>query len=301
MEPWSLVSYAEAGAEHVGALRQDGQVVALPESGGARDVVELLCSTPDLRSRFGTFDAAAADPVEGVRLLAPLRYPRKVLCSGPNFTDHLAEMGESTLGDDWEPFFFLKPPTTTVVGPADIVLIPAVASARPDWEGELGVVIGRGGQDIRAAEALRHVAGYTVVNDISLRGPHQRPSAPAPFVWDWLASKGTDGSLPCGPGITPAWFVPDPQDLRITTCVNGRVMQSGTTANMIHEVSSLVAAASRLVTLEPGDLLATGTPAGVGAGRGTFLTDGDVVSVTITTLGTIENRIEARDPGAAAS
>src|SRR5690606_28503134 len=125
-------------------------------------------------------------------------------------------------------------------------------AAHPDWEGELGVVIGEGGRDIAAADALGHIAGYTVVNDVSLRGPHRRPNAPAPFVWDWVASKAADGSLPCGPGVTPSWFVPDPQGLRITTRVNGTTQHSGTTANMVHGVLELVAAASRLVTLETG-------------------------------------------------
>lgn len=163
-----------------------------------------------------------------------------------------------------------------------------------DWEGELAVIVGLGGRDIPVATALEHCAGYSVANDISLRGPHRRDTPAAPFQWDWLASKGADTSLPLGPGIVPVWQVPDVQDLRIRTWVNDELMQDGTTADMVCSVAELVSHASRQVTLEPGDVLATGTPAGVGAARGRFLAPGDVVGVSIDGIGTLENPIRRR-------
>ncbi len=222
-----------------------------------------------------------------------LEHPRKILCSGPNYTDHLLEMGEQVT-DGWRPYFFFKPPTTALAPDGASVLIGGGPDERADWEGELGVVIGRGGRDIPVAEALGHIAGYTVVNDISFRGPHKRPSAPAPFVWDWVASKGQDTSLPIASALVPHWLVPDPQDLRIETRVNDVVHQSGSTALMVCGVAELVAAASELVTLEPGDLIATGTPAGVGAGKNQFLENGDFVEVTIPGIGSVSNTVRVR-------
>lgn len=248
---------------------------------------------PTAEPLLRSWEPVPGERVEG-RRLQPLQYPAKVLCSGPNFTDHLAEMGESGLGDDWTAYFFLKPPTTTLVGDGDPVLVDDPVTARVDWEGELAVVIGRGGRRIDPADALDHVAGYLVANDISLRGPHHRDTPARPFQWDWLASKGADTSLPIGPGLVPAWQVADPQALTITTRVNGMVKQNGKTSDMVLDVAHLIADASRLVTLEPGDLILTGTPAGVGASSGTFLQAGDEVEVTIEGIGTIRNRVEQR-------
>ncbi len=204
-------------------------------------------------------------------------------------------MGETGLGDAWTGYFFFKPPTTTLVGPFDPVLVgPGWERDRVDWEGELAVVIGRGGRDITAEAAFDHIAAYTVGNDISLRGPHRRDTPAAPFVWDWAASKAADTSLPLGPGLVPAWQVPDPQRLSIKTWVNGALRQDGNTANMVLGVAELVRDASALVTLEPGDVLLTGTPAGVGASRDTFLHPGDLVEVEIEGIGRLANTIRLR-------
>ena len=293
---WSLVSLTRPADDGraVAALRADGAVVQVPPLAGFASVLEVVRSWDAVAGALRDFSPAQAAAVDGDwRIDAPLRYPAKVLCSGPNFTDHLSEMGESDLGPGWQPFFFLKPPTTTVVGTGAVVGIDD-ESVRADWEGELAVVIGRGGRAISPADSLGHVAGYTIANDISLRAPHRRPGAPAPFVWDWLASKGADGSLPLGPGVTPAWLVADPQQLRIRTTVNGDIRQDGTTATMVFGVAELVAAASRLTTLEPGDVIATGTPAGTGAGHGVYLRPGDRVEVCIDGLGRLLTHIALR-------
>lgn len=296
MQSWWLVSAVVDGEARVIGQRADDVLISVPAVTGANELVAVLDRWQEIGSRLRGFNPDAAEELAGdAPLLAPLRHPRKVLCSGPNFTDHLAEMGEEDLGDDWTPYFFLKPPTTAIVGPNDDIPIPSDPGARADWEGELGVVIGRRGRDLSGDAARDAIAGYLVADDVSLRGPHHRPDAPAPFAWDWLASKGADGSLPLGPGMTPSWCVEDPQSLRIRTVVDGQVRQDGTTADMLVDVVGLVSAASRLVTLEPGDVILSGTPAGVGAGMGVALEPGQVVEVSIAGLGTIRNRVVARD------
>lgn len=231
---WAVVTVAVPGraGTQVGVQRLGSTAVRVPPYlrgfGSVCNVVDHWDAVGDL---LRTQHPDDGELLTGARVRLPLTYPRKVLCSGPNFRDHLAEMGENSLGDTWRGYFFFKPPTTSLIGPADPVLVGATYRAdRIDWEGELAAVIGRGGRDITPRDALGHVAGYMVGNDISLRGPHRRDTPAAPFVWDWVASKAADMSLPIGPGLVPAWQVPDPQQLRIRTWVNGELKQDGTTA-----------------------------------------------------------------------
>src|SRR6185312_4587463 len=150
-----------------------------------------------------------------------------------------------------------------------------------------------GGKNIDPERAGFHAAAYTVCNDITARGYHRRDAVPADaFRYDWFAAKSVEGSLPLGPGLTPSFLVPDPQDLRLRLWVNGELQQDESTADMVCPVAELIAAASEVVTLEPGDVIATGTPAGVGAARGLYLRGGDVVRVTIDGLGTLENTVK---------
>lgn len=249
---------------------------------------------PELAAVLTGGEPVGATRLQGARATRLLgRCPAKVLCSGPNFTDHLAEMGEAGLGDDWQPYFFLKPPSTTVRASDEPFEMDSVDD-RVDWEGELTAVIGIGGRDIPLADALDHVAGYTIANDISLRGPHRRQTPAAPFQWDWVASKAADGSLPLGPGLVHAALVGSVANLAIRTTVNGTVRQDGTTAAMVCSVAELVSHASSLTTLEPGDVILTGTPAGVGAASGTYLRPGDTVEVSISGLGTLTTPIAGR-------
>lgn len=295
--PWCLVTVRTVdGTEQVGIQRPETDEVRVPAwLDGLPGVLEVIAQWDVLGDRLRHHDPGEGAIIAGARLLAPLRYPRKVLCSGPNYHDHLAEMGESGLGEDWSGFFFFKPPTTTIIAHGDAIVVgPDQDHDRVDWEGELAAVIGDGGRDISRTDALAHVAGYTVANDISMRGPHRRSTPAAPFVWDWTASKAADTSLPLGPGLVPAWHVPDPQDLLIRTVVNGTTMQDGTTADMVLDVATLIADASAQVTLEPGDVVLTGTPAGVGASRGIYLHPGDVVDVEIPGVGRLRNPVRSR-------
>ncbi|MGO9081081.1 MAG: fumarylacetoacetate hydrolase family protein [Streptosporangiaceae bacterium] len=289
---FSLVTYHSGGDPQVGMLLPDGTLLAPPDLKRWPTMLDLLDDWAQAAPVVAALPLAEAARVPSARLLTPVSWPRKVLCAGVNYRRHVAEMGGEVPAAGWRPYFFLKPPTTTVTGPADPIVIRDAERARYDWEAELAVVIGTGGRDIRPARALEHVAGYCVANDITARGYHRRQQVPTEaFGYDWFAAKAADSSLPTGPGITPAWFVPDPQDLRVQLWVNGELQQDESTADMICPVGELVAAASQVTRLEPGDLIATGTPSGVGAARGLALRHGDVVTAAIGGLGQISNRV----------
>jgi 2-keto-4-pentenoate hydratase/2-oxohepta-3-ene-1,7-dioic acid hydratase in catechol pathway len=289
---WSLTTYRHDGIIGLAVLRADGALVAPVELKQWSSMLDLIDDWPAALPVLRGLDVDGAPPAEHDALLAPLRWPRKVVCAGVNYRRHMQEMGGVIPAQGWRPFFFLKAPTTSVIGPHDPIVVRAPEQARYDWEAELAVVIGTGGRDIAVADALSHVAGYCVANDVTARGLHRRQAVPAEaFTYDWFAAKSADGSLPLGPGITPAFQVPDPQSLRVRLWVNGELQQDDSTADMVCTVAELVAAASEVVTLEPGDVIPTGTPAGVGAARGLYLRPGDVVRVTIEGLGTIENPV----------
>ena len=289
---YALVTFADGGETRLGVRLADGTVVAPPELKQWTDMLDLLEHWPAAAGVLSAMSLDGAPVVAGAQLLRPIMWPRKVLCAGVNYRRHIREMGGEVPGDDWVPYFFLKPPSTTVVGPSDPIVIRDAERARYDWEAELAVVIGVGGRDIPIERALEHVAGYCVANDVTARGYHRRQSVPAEaFTYDWFAAKAIDTSLPLGPGITPAFQVSDPQQLRVRLWVNGELRQDESTADMICGVDQLIAAASSVVTLEPGDVIATGTPSGVGAGQGLFLRHGDVVRVAIDGLGEITNPV----------
>jgi 2-keto-4-pentenoate hydratase/2-oxohepta-3-ene-1,7-dioic acid hydratase in catechol pathway len=290
---WSLATYASGGTAGLAVLREDGTLVRPAGLERWATAMELLADWPAAEPVLRGLDIAGAAPVEADALLAPLRWPRKVICAGVNYRHHVREMGGEIPGEGWRPFFFLKAPTTSVIGPHDPIVVRDAARARYDWEAELAVIIGTAGKDIDTERAVAHVAAYCVANDVTARGYHRRDVVPADaFAYDWFAAKSMEGSLPLGPGLTPAFLVPDPQDLRVRLWVNGELQQDESTADMISSVAELVAAASEVVTLEPGDVIVTGTPSGVGAGRGRYLRGGDVVRVTIDGLGTLENTVK---------
>ena len=289
---WSLVTYLRNENPGVAILRDDRTLVAPTDLKRWATLLELVEDWAQAEDVLRGLDTDRAPAVEYDALLPPLRWPRKVVCAGVNYRRHMKEMGGEIPAEGWRPFFFLKAPTTTIVGPHDPIVVRSPDEARYDWEAELAVVIGIGGRDIPAPGALAHVAGYCVANDVTARGRHRRETVPADaFIYDWFAAKSMDSSLPLGPGITPAFQVPDPQDLRLRLWVNGELQQDESTSDMVCPVAELVSAASEVVTLEPGDVIATGTPSGVGAGRGLYLKAGDVVRVTIDSLGTIENTV----------
>lgn len=250
------------------------------------------------------FDPASADAVSGGgTLLAPLRFPRKLVMVGANYYDHIAEMsaqmgvdppsrGEGASRPGGTPFLFLLPPTTTIIGSGDQVRLSADPSLMVDWEAEVAIVIGRTACGVSEGEAMDHVAGFTIVNDITARGLlHRSDALGAPFSFDWLRAKGRDTYCPMGPGVTPRWLVPDPGDLAIQLWVNGDLKQNSNTAEMVFDMPSVISSASHHHTLEPGDVIATGTPAGVGAAKGESLKDGDEIRIVIPPLGELKNPV----------
>lgn len=253
-------------------------------------VVDILDDWDAAQPRL---EAAAAKaqgggtPLAQVKLLAPVLYPSAIYCAGANYADHVAEMnraqGREPDRDPHElglkPWHFLKA-TRVVVGPDAAVPIPAGAK-KVDWEVELTAVIGRKTKAVSIERALECVAGYTLADDVSARDLGQRPplTRESPFFWDWVAHKSFDASCPLGPWIAPAKQIPDPQALGIKLWVNDTIKQDSHTSKMIFTLAEQIAQISSRTTLYPGDLVLTGTPAGVGAGRNEFLKSGDVVKL----------------------
>jgi len=214
-------------------------------------------------------------PLADVRLLAPV-LPSKVVAIGKNYADHALEMGGEAPA---EPVLFLKP-STAVIGPREPIVYPAELSERVDFEGELAVVIGRLCRQVPPARVPDVVFGYTCANDVTARDLQARDG-------QWDRAKGFDTFCPLGPWIETDT---DPADLELTTIVNGEIRQNARTSQLLHGVTALVAFVSAVMTLLPGDVLLTGTPAGVGP-----LKDGDEVSVTIEEIGTLTNEVLTRD------
>jgi 2-keto-4-pentenoate hydratase/2-oxohepta-3-ene-1,7-dioic acid hydratase in catechol pathway len=227
-------------------------------------------------------DGVAADEAE---LLAPLLYPGKILCAGANYYDHMAEMGfPGVTKESQRLFFFMKPPRNAVVGAGRTVLMPRGTKAF-DWEVELAVVIGRAARHVSPAEALDHVAGYTVALDLSARDFNRAPEQF--YKLDWVAGKANETCCPLGPWIVPASTIPDPQKVRLKLSVNGELKQDGDAGQMIFSVAEQISRASEIMTLDPGDVILTGTPAGVGVPKQTFLKVGDRIDAEISGIGAL--------------
>lgn len=261
------------------------------------NMMEVLEDWEKVKALFQTLNLTELPEAEKGELIAPITYPRKIYCAGANYFSHAAEMETSVPRSSADPFFFLKTPTTTIVGPDSDIHIHNISDAKVDWEAELAVVIGRRGSHISESHAMDFVAGYTIANDISARGKIARAESVAPvFDWDWVSAKNLDDSCPIGPGVVPSWVIDDPQNLQIQLTVNGEIQQDGSTSDMVIAIPELIAAASRISTLEPGDLILTGTPAGVGAPHGTFLKHGDEIQITIEKIGSIVHRVWDQAP-----
>ena len=233
---------------------------------------------------------ARSQPLAKTRLLAPLPETGLVYCAGANYFDHAAEMGHPVDKSKVEPFFFIKGGGPAIVGPGATIRLPKW-SKMIDWEAEVAVVIGRAARNVRKSEALKYIAGYTIVNDVSARDKTTRDDWQ--FHFDWLRQKTFDTACPMGPWITPASEVADPQKLKIDLWVNKRHEQDTNTDRMVFDIREQIVALSRQVSLRPGDVIATGTGAGVGKPKGRFLKAGDRVRIVIEGLGTLANPVKA--------
>jgi 2-keto-4-pentenoate hydratase/2-oxohepta-3-ene-1,7-dioic acid hydratase in catechol pathway len=287
-----FASWSWGGRHHAGTLSADGREVtplALADAGrGVLGLIEHLAAG-------GTLPPASGPrlPVDAITLRAPLPRPlRSLFCVGRNYRAHAAELATTVFAgslpekDNW-PIVFTKL-ADCVVGPFDAVRLPgAAASSQIDYESELAVVIGRGGRDISRSRAMDHVFGYTVVNDVTARDVQVRH-----LQWD--LGKSFDTFCPMGPCIVTADEL-DGRDTRVRGWVNGELRQDGRTRDLIFDIPTLIETCSRGITLHPGDVIATGTPAGVGMGFNPpkWLSHGDVVRIEIDGIGVIENRFQA--------
>lgn len=281
-----LCTYLRDDVPRVGVVTDDG-IVDLAESAPElpTEMTALLAAgEPALRRAAAAVSAARARiPLDSVRLAPPILRPPKFLAVGLNYADHVAEAGLET---PKLPTLFNKQ-STCVAGPTDPVHMPRVSSAL-DYEGELGFVVGRRCRHVPREHAHEVIAGYLVVNDVSVRDWQLR-------IPTWTMGKSFDTHGPIGPWITTADEVGDPHALRVRTWVNGDLRQDSSTKNLIFDCFAIVEHLSTAFTLEPGDVVATGTPGGVGIARKPpkLLSIGDVVRVEIDGLGTLENRVVA--------
>lgn len=229
-------------------------------------------------------------PLSRTRLLPPLPDVRLIYCAGANYYDHAAEAGVTVEKAKVRPFFFVKAVGAQPIGPDAPILLPAW-SQLVDWEAEIAVVMGRSARNVAEKDALKYVAGYMILNDLSARDHSQRDDWP--FKWDWFPHKSFDTSAPMGPWITPASEIPDPHTLALNTWINDSHEQDTSSSQMIFSVEEQIAALSRQLTLRPGDIISTGTGAGVGVFQGKKLKPGDQVRVEIEGLGTLSNPVKA--------
>lgn len=236
-----------------------------------------------------------------VELLVPLPRPNKFFLLAGNYAAHIEEGGGiAAERQETFPYVFMKPPTTTLTDPNRPVVLPAISPATIDWELELGVIIGRRAKGVSERDALQYVAGYTVVNDISNRrfqpNPKRKPRDKDAF-FDWLHGKWFDTFCPLGPCVLSADALSDPQQLDLELRVDGQVKQKFSTAQMVFPVAAVIEFIASFVTLEPGDILSTGTGPGVGAASNTFLRPGQVMEASISHIGTLRSPVAAEGAG----
>ena len=309
MTPIALATYRQGGnllpalvidsqLYDLAAALDAGLPAARPEwlAGGVATILANWADTASwlrtVAERAGPLLAAGklkAVPNGAALVAAPFR-PERIFCAASNYVEHANEMGTVLAAkSESKPYMFLKLRNTVIGNGEDIRMPPETHQL--DWEIELAAVIGKRCRRIAVGDALGAIAGYTVVNDISARDLNVRDDYP--FKFDWFQGKCHDTFAPIGPWIVPSWQIPDPQAVDLRLDVNGAPMQEDSTRNMIWTVREQIAYLSTIVTLEPGDVVATGTPTGDGMGRGVYLKAGDTITATIRGIGTLTNRVVA--------
>jgi 2-keto-4-pentenoate hydratase/2-oxohepta-3-ene-1,7-dioic acid hydratase in catechol pathway len=306
MKSYKLVTYRAAQGPRAGFVVQE-EVFDVAALTGRSSYATTLAILNDWGPAQALLDKAAemkkckekGIPLERARLLVPVLYPSAIFCAGANYSDHVVEMALAqgippgpdprTLG--LKPWHFIKA-SRSVVETQSTVPLPEY-SRMVDWEAELVAVIGRPAKNVSVDKALDYVAGYTVGNDLSARDLSTRPHTAdtSPFKYDWVSHKSFDGACPVGPWIVPAKEISNPQNLSIKLWVNDVLKQDSHTSKMIFSTAEQIAHLSTRITLHPGDLILTGTPAGVGMGRHEFLKAGDEVKVWIERVGTLTFRM----------
>jgi 2-keto-4-pentenoate hydratase/2-oxohepta-3-ene-1,7-dioic acid hydratase in catechol pathway len=287
-----LVSYNEDGLIKTG-LMLHGHVYASERYPSCQNVLDDWVNA---RERLVSLEAKllTREPVKNPQLVAPLVHPKNIYFAGVNYKDHVNEM-KARLGLPLEsdpkskglqPWFSTKATGSSVVGPGAKVQRP-LDTAMLDWEIELAIVMGVECKNVKASDALNFVAGFTIANDLSARDHVSRAGVAndSPFKWDWISQKSFDGSCPMGPAITPTQFIADPMNLKMSLWVNDELLQSSNTSQMIFSIQDQIEYLSSRITLMPGDVILTGTPAGVGMAKNKFLKTGDKVRQSIESIG----------------
>lgn len=292
--PAALAAYTAQTGKNLDLPRGDSLLDFLP-GGTAFSAAKQLADW--LSDHAGSLPAGAALPADKAELLVPIPKPNKIFLLAGNYADHIKEGGGMAAERaETFPYVFMKPPSTTLTDPGKPIRIPAVSPGAVDWELELAVIIGRRTKGVKEAAALASVAGYTVINDISnrkFRPNANRKERPKDSFFDWLHGKWHDSFCPCGPCVTSADAVPDPQALAMQLRLNGEIRQNASTALQIFPVAAVIEFIASFVTLEPGDIISTGTPAGVGNTTGTYLKPGDTMHGTIASIGTLVTPVTA--------
>lgn len=280
-----LVTFDAGDGARAGLIEEERVVDAWallgePHRGSLRELI-AHGQVEDLRGRLGD-TGAPSHPLSAVKLLVPIPDPDKIICIGLNYRKHAAEVGVEELPG--MPTFFAKYPNALAADGATV----RVPTGKSDYEAEVAFVVGRRAKDVAEAEALDYVAGYTLLNDLSARD--LQGATP-----QWMPGKVFDGSAPCGPYLVTPDEAGPPDQMGIRLTLNGEEMQSSSTADLIFSVPQLLSQLSRLMTLEPGDVVSTGTPEGVGMGRNprVWLADGDVIAIESPTLGRLTTHIAA--------
>ncbi|MDC0144447.1 fumarylacetoacetate hydrolase family protein [Verrucomicrobia bacterium] len=282
-----IAAVAEAAGE---GLEQDDDLLSFLPHGSQHDVAQRLAEW-----LVGNESPAAGLAIKDALILTPIPRPNKLLLLAGNYAKHIEEGGENAVERaETYPYVFMKPASTTLNRHGGDIPIPSVSPDNIDWECELGVVMGKRAKGVSEADALGYVAGYTVVNDISDRGFRPNPDRKKrdrDKFFDWQHGKWHDGSCPVGPCIAAPATISDPQNLSLKLSVNGEVHQDASTAMQIFPVAAVIEFLSSFVTLEPGDIISTGTAAGVGHAKGVHLEAGDQVEASIEGIGTLKNTV----------
>ena len=295
-----LSTYLHDGQQSCGIITEKGIIdIGSHTDGKVRSIHQILAEGDSAMAEIASLADSAADfiQINDVKLLAPIPRPGKVIGLAGNYEKHIAEAGLK-LGLTESPRTSTVPrpflmPTTVITGPNTEIPWPAF-SEQIDYEVELAVIIGKSAKCVSPSDALNYVAGYSIANDISARSvsfKENRKERPWDEFFDWLNGKWADGFLPLGPYLTTADEIEDIQTLDLELSVNGRVRQKANTSQMIFTVADIVSFLSHLMTLEPGDVIATGTPEGVAMATGEFLQTGDKIECTIENLGTLTNTL----------
>tara|TARA_B100000674_G_scaffold621_1_gene515 strand:+ start:10783 stop:11676 length:894 start_codon:yes stop_codon:yes gene_type:complete len=297
MASYRLLNYAGVVGEPRPGILVGDSVVDLEGAGIPGSTYELLQNwdenDPLLSALADDAAAQGSRPLADVQLRAPVLYPPVVYNAAANYVDHQKEMsgGKQLVKEDTHPYFFLKAGPHCVIGPEADIRLPAVSDFI-DWEAELAVVIGKPARNVKAEDALDYVAGYTIFNDLSARD--MKPVGRT-FNVHWFAHKNFDGSGPMGPWMVPASDIPDPHDVDIKLWVNDELKQDSNSKYLFFNINEQIEYISARMTMRPGDVIATGTPSGVGAPYGGRLKPGDTVTIEISGIGRLVNPVVQGD------